>query len=260
MAPDTSQAVVVRNTRPDDIENVLALAQRVYGAPVWRAEQIESHLRIFPAGQLVAELRAPDQPPGAGEIVGMAASLIVRWDDYDFDTPWRDFTDHGYFTNHDPERGKTLYGAEVMVDPNHQGHGVGKKIYAARREVCRTFRLARIRAGARIPHYCKYQDRMTADEYVDRVVAGELGDPTLSFQLKQGFSVLAVTPKYLPSDSSSGGYAVVIEWLNREVPQPQPHPPLTGRYHRDIASPAPSDPPTAAAAPGDTADGPTRPL
>ncbi|GEM_PF-1459647 len=43
----------------------------------------------------------------------MAASLIVLWNDYDMKASWRDFTDHDMFTNHDPERGRTLYGAEV---------------------------------------------------------------------------------------------------------------------------------------------------
>ncbi len=40
------------------------------------------------------------QWPIDGEVVGMAASLIVLWDDYSLDTNGRDFTDHGMFTNH----------------------------------------------------------------------------------------------------------------------------------------------------------------
>ncbi len=38
---------------------------------------------------------------------------------------------------------------------------------------------------------------MPVDEYVRRVVAGELTDPTLTFQLKQGFAVRGLLQHYL---------------------------------------------------------------
>ena len=44
----------------------------------------------------------PTEEPG-GAVVGMAASLIVLWDDYSITTSWRDFTDHG--TVHQPRSG-----------------------------------------------------------------------------------------------------------------------------------------------------------
>ena len=62
----------------------------------------------------------------------MASSLIVCWDDYSFSDSWSEMTDRGYFSNHDPENGKTLYGAEVMVHPDYQGKGLGKRLYQAR--------------------------------------------------------------------------------------------------------------------------------
>jgi hypothetical protein len=46
-------------------------------------------------------------------------------------------------------------------------------------------------------------------------------DPTLSFQLKEGFHVLAVVPHYLTDDPESMGYAAVIEWLNPELIRPE---------------------------------------
>jgi hypothetical protein len=46
------------------------------------------------------------------------------------------------------------------------------------------------------------------------VVEGLEYDATLSFQLKEGFHVLAVVPHYLTDDPESLGYAAVIEWLN----------------------------------------------
>jgi len=188
------------------------MCSQVYAAATpWSREQLLSHQRVFPEGQLVAEQLS------TGCVLGMAASLIVYWDDYDFDASWREFTDAGWFTNHDPENGRTLYGAEVMVHPESQGMGIGKKLYAARRELVQRLGLYRIRAGARLRGYGRYADQMTPVEYVQKVISGELGDPTLSFQLKQGFHVLAVVSDYLHHDPESRGYAALIEWLNPEV-------------------------------------------
>ncbi|MCK6558019.1 GNAT family N-acetyltransferase [candidate division KSB1 bacterium] len=208
--------IIVRNTQPQDFNGIIAMSRAVYTASMpWSATQLSSHLQVFPEGQLVAVERA------SGRVVGMAASLIVLWNDYDMHTSWRDFTDHGMFTNHDPANGRTLYGAEVMVHPKVQGHGVGKRLYQARRELVERLGLLRIRAGARLRGYHRYADRMGPEEYVVKVVQGELGDPTLSFQLKQGFCVLAVVEGYLRHDPESLGHAAVIEWINAAVARPE---------------------------------------
>jgi GNAT superfamily N-acetyltransferase len=202
---------LVRNTRPEDFEGIVRLSGHVYpGSPPWGEAQLRSHLAVFPEGQLVVVERV------TARIVGMAASLVVRWDDYNLSDSWRDFTDHGMFTNHDPT-GRTLYGAEVMVHPSLQGHGIGGLLYRARRDLVRRLGLLRIRAGARLPGYHRVADRMSADEYVIRVVNRELRDPTLSFQLRHGFRVIAVVSSYLRHDPESHGWAAVIEWVNYEV-------------------------------------------
>ena len=151
----------------------------------------------------------------------MAASLIVWWNDYDMTTDWRDFTDAGMFTNHDPENGRTLYGAEVMVDPTLRGPGIGKLLYEARRALTVRLDLLRIRAGARLRGYHKYAATITPEEYVMKVVRGEIGDPTLSFQLKRGFEVIAVVSNHLRHDPESQGHAAVIEWLNPGAATPE---------------------------------------
>ena len=156
-----------------------------------------------------------------GMVVGMSASLVVLWDDYSTETSWRDFTSMGTFANHDPEHGRTLYGAEVMVSPSRQGRGIGKKLYRARLELTERLGLLRIRAGARLRGYHRYAAAMDADAYVRAVITGELRDPTLSFQLGQGFHVLAVVTGYLRHDPESLGHAAVIEWINRLVALPE---------------------------------------
>lgn len=204
---DRSDGVVVRPARAEDIPRFLEISRAIYPPrAAWTETELRSHLRVFQEGQLAAEVR--------GRVVGLAASLVILWEDYDIRGSWREFTANGLFTNHDPGAGRTLYGAGVMVDPESQGSGVGRALYAERRELARRLNLSRIRAGARLSRYARYSDRMSARQYVDAVLAGEIRDPVLTFQVKEGFRALAVVPGYLPHDPGSLGHAAVIEWLN----------------------------------------------
>jgi GNAT superfamily N-acetyltransferase len=205
--------VHVRTTERGDIPGIIEVCSRVYpnNLPYGR-DQLENHLEVFGEGQL----SAIETEDGEERVVGMAASLVVLWEDYDFELAWREFTAAGYFTNHDP-RGRTLYGAEVMVDPRTQGRGVGSLLYEARDELLRRLGLKRIRAGARLRGYHAYAGHMGAEEYVARVVLGEIRDPTLTFQIRRGFHVLAVVSGYLANDPESLGWAALIEKLNPEL-------------------------------------------
>ena len=201
--------VEIRNIKPADFPAIIDICRAVYPDSLpWREEQLASHLQVFPEGQFVAVHRPTLR------VMGMAASLIVLWDDYSMTSRWRDFTDHGMFTNHDPHRGRTLYAAEVMVDPGVHGTGIGTKLYHARRRLAQRLGLLRIRAGARLRGYHRYAQKMSAEEYAIKVSRGEIRDPTVSFQLRRGFHILGVIPGYLRSDPESLGYAALIEWLN----------------------------------------------
>jgi GNAT superfamily N-acetyltransferase len=191
---------------------MIELCKTVYpSSPPWDYEQLASHQKVFPQGQLTIVEKATQR------VIGFAASLIVFWEDYDTNAPWRDFTDRGFFTNHDPTSGKTLYGAEVMIHPEFQGQGAGKLLYKAREELARSLGLLRIRAGARLSGYSRCAKTINIEAYVQAVVNGRLGDPTLSFQLKQGFHVLRIISGYLVYDPESLGYAALIEWINPAV-------------------------------------------
>ncbi len=203
--------IIIRQTTPEDFNQIIEMGRLIYSdLGTWSMKHLESHQHIFPQGQLVAV----DQD--TGKLVGSSASLIVLWDDYDLRDSWHDFTDHGMFTNHDTQ-GHTLYGADVMVHPHQQGRGIGKIIYKARRDLTRRLELRRIRAGARLRNYGKFKDQMSPEDYVLRIICGEIGDPTLSFQIKQGFRVLGVVRDYLHHDEESCGHAAVIEWVNHQA-------------------------------------------
>lgn len=224
-APAASYEVV--RTTPAHFAGITSLCQRVYpfNHP-WGDDQLQSHQQQFAAGQAVVVETA------TGEVVGMSASLIVCWDDYETENSWKDFTDHGYFRNHDPVQGRTLYGAEFMVDPAHRGKGLGKMLYRFRKQVVREQKLLRLRAGARLRGYSQHADQMSAREYLLQVAQGQVFDPTISFQIKQGFHIMALVRGYLPNDPETLGWAVVIEWLNGEVARPEDQQRQRDRYGR----------------------------
>lgn len=203
---------IIRQATPDDFLKIQDVCAKVYPfTKPWNLEQLRSHSKHFPEGQIVAV------HPDTKLIVGFAFSLIVNWEDYSMETSWRDFTDSGYFTNHDPVDGKTLYGAEVMTHPDYRGQGVGKALYQGRRELCKKFHLLRIRAGARMVGYATYKDELSPEEYLVEVAEERIFDPTISFQIKQGFRPLAVVKGYITDDPETLGYAAVIEWLNPDI-------------------------------------------
>ena len=174
---------------------------------VWGETHLHAHLRIFPQGQMVAEVE--------GKIVGMVSSLIVDMGpDPLRQHTWAGIPDSGYFTNHNPED-DTLYGADVCVHPDTRGLGVGAALYEARRKLCKEMNLRRILAGGRLFYYCDYADKYTPEEYAHRVVAGEIRDLVLSFQLREGFMLRGVLSNYL-RDARSKNFASMIEWLNPE--------------------------------------------
>ena len=198
----------VRQMTLEDAPAVIALQRRAFpGMPPWTEEQLARHLGVFPEGQLVVADKT-------GRIVGSASSLIIDWDDYAESAHWSVITGQGTFDTHNPI-GKTLYGADLGVDPEVRRQGIGTLLYEARKQVIRERGLKRMLTGGRIPGYDDIADQMTPKEYVAEVIEGKRKDPALTFQLENGLVVLDVVPDYL-QDTESHGFATVLEWLNPE--------------------------------------------
>ena len=198
----------VRQMNLHDIDEVIELQQRAFpGQTPWNAEQLKRHLEVFPEGQFVAA--TPD-----GHILGSASSLLIDWDDYAESANWASITGRGTFDTYNP-LGKTLYGADMGVDPEVRHQGIGSLLYEARKDLIRERGLKRLLTGGRIPGYAALAGEMTAREYVAAVVAGKRRDPALTFQLENDLVVLEVVPGYM-ADPDSNGFATLLEWLNPE--------------------------------------------
>ncbi len=121
--------MIIRPMEHKDIKDILKMQAVCFpGMEPWKVDHLESHLEVFPEGQLVAEFD--------GEIIGSCSSLIINFDEYDDRHTWDDVTDNGYITNHNPD-GYNLYGIEVMVHPDYRRMKVGHRLYEARKELAR---------------------------------------------------------------------------------------------------------------------------
>jgi GNAT superfamily N-acetyltransferase len=205
--------VKVRNTIKNDIPKIIDLQKQSYPylakyGNIWKAEELESHLEIFPEGQFISV--EPD-----GTIVGSASTLIVSLDPEYKEHTWIDITANGMFTNHSYD-GDSLYGADISSHPKYRHEGIGSMLYNARKELAIKMNVRRMIAGGRLFNYCEYADKMSALEYAEKVIRRELRDPVLSFELDNGFNFIKILPDYL-DDVRSLNYASFIEWLNPKI-------------------------------------------
>jgi len=198
----------VRQMTLNDIPAVIELQKRAFpGQQPWKAEQLVRHLEVFSEGQMVVV-------DPADNVIGSSSSLLIDWDDYAESANWSSITGQGTFDTHNP-LGKTLYGADMGVDPNARRQGIGTFLYDARKDLIRERGLKRLLTGGRIPGYSAFANEISAKEYVAEVVAGKRKDPALTFQLGNDLVVLDVVPGYM-QDTESAGFATLLEWLNPE--------------------------------------------
>lgn len=197
---------VLRPLTMDDFDALIEMQLLCFpGMQPWEREQIESQIAVFPKGQLCIEID--------GKLAASSSSLIL---DYDPGLAWHDWkqvADNGFIRNHN-SRGDTLYGIEMMVHPEFRGMKLSRRLYDARKELCREMNLERIIIAGRIPGYGQHAEKMSAREYVDDVVDKTLYDPVLTAQLANGFALQGLIADYFPTDEASRGYATFLEWRN----------------------------------------------
>ncbi|ADI13202.1 GNAT family N-acetyltransferase [Truepera radiovictrix] len=200
--------VLITTLRPEHAEGLEQLQIDCYPtlAPHerMRREHFLSHARLFPEGNFVALL--------GDRIVGLGSGFLTDFDLQHPDHTFQEIIAGGFYTHHDPQ-GAWYYGGDISVHPDVRGRGIGRRLYEARKEVVRRLGRRGIVAGGLLPGYRAYKGRLSVHDYVAKVVAGELTDPTLSFQLRNGFEVRGLLPGYL-EDSASDNWATLIVWEN----------------------------------------------
>lgn len=201
--------ITTRLWRREDIPAIIKCSRETYhdypDNYIFTERHYEMQFAAFPQGQFVAVC--------GPEIIGYATSMIVSIDDefwYDVD----ELTGAGSFSTHNPD-GDTLYGADIAVHPDYQRRGVAMLLYKRRRSILKRFNLRRMIAYGRLPGYKDHAGKMTAEQYVAKVIKGELRDPALNAHLKAGYEVKKVQLD-ITVDRSSLNYSTFLEMPNPE--------------------------------------------
>ncbi len=167
------------------------------------ADHYRRHVEIFPEGQFVAlDSGRPETP--------IAATTTLRLN-LDLRNPQHRFPDFlgGLFlTAHDPA-GEWLYGADLGVHPAWRRRGIARALYAARHFAAVQLGLRGQLTVGMLNGYGAVADRMSAEEYYERLVAGVLKDPTVSAQMRIGFRPGGLIPDYV-QDPRCRGYGVLL--------------------------------------------------
>jgi len=208
--------VVIMNMKPWHINSVCISYRDAYGIP-WNKdcddcfdyEDFESHIAVFPEGQFVAQRISE---PVAGNCVGMASTMRTSRPPSAPALPWREAIGDLKLAAHEPS-GDWLYGVEMAVHTNYQRGGIGFGLYRARFQFLRSLRLRGWYAVGMLMGYKNYASQMDVRSYGEKVIAGEIKDPTVSLQLKLGFQARGIVENYC-DEPAAGDAGVLIVWEN----------------------------------------------
>ncbi len=177
-------------------------------AGLYNAAELELLAADFPEGTFIGF-------DGDGRELPVAAGLGICVP-FDLDQPQhnlKEFVDEGETESGHSPSGDWYYGTDIIVRPSYRRRGIGKELYDLRKAVCLDLNLKGIVAGGVIPGYSEHKDTMSADDYIAEVSAGRLYDPTLSFQLENGFEAPCALANYL-TDPEVNDFAALIIWHN----------------------------------------------
>lgn len=201
--------IIIRNYTEKDFDELIDIQRECFPPPFpselwWNKEQLTNHVTLFPEGALCIEIE--------GNVVSSLTGVCTLFEPAHPNHTWEEATAGGYITNHNPD-GNTLYIVDISVRPAFRSLGLGKIMMQAMYHVVIEKGLDRLLGGGRMPGYHKNAHQLSAQEYIDKVVSGELYDPVISFLLKCGRLPIAVVENYL-EDEESLNYGTLMEWKN----------------------------------------------
>lgn len=202
--------VKIRQAKIQDIPQILSVEKGTWGEECAASkEMLESRLKIFPEGFLVAE--------SDGDIIGLVVVERVNYDFRKNSYTWYQITDNGFIKNSHRPDGNVLYGVDLSVLPAFQRKGVGSKLLEAVAKLAVRFNIKQGMLGGRLPDYHKYAEKMSPEEYLYTAIRSKDGerplDPEVTFYKKAGLKIVKIIPDYF-KDSESLNYGVLLLWEN----------------------------------------------
>ena len=195
--------VKVRYALPQDCAAVNTVVDAVWGG-IYDLTELQAHVRRYPQGIFMAELD--------GQAVGFAITMRTKRPPQAKPLSWQAAIGAVNFNNHAPD-GEWLYGVDFGVHPDFRKRGIGTLLYQARFKLVQRLKLRGFYAGGMLRGYEKFRQQMTLREYGEKVITGEIKDPTVTMQINRGFKPRAVIENYADCPPANDG-AVLIVWNN----------------------------------------------
>ena len=152
----------LRIIEPGDYNELATLMDLVFAdvGGAWPRMTIMDLIHQFPDGQICIE--------DSGKIVGAALTIKVDYNRFSLSHIYTDIITEQNVIQHQTN-GDALYGLDVFVHPDYRGLRLGRRLYKARKELCRSSSLKAILAGGRIPGYHKVVDELSVPQYIEKV-------------------------------------------------------------------------------------------
>ncbi|KAA3637462.1 MAG: GNAT family N-acetyltransferase [Armatimonadetes bacterium] len=202
---DTRASLVYRNLTADLAEQCADLELRSFPSAdpdeLLGADDIAAYAETFPEGFFVCL--------DGDRVVGQGAGILLDFDFANYQHTIAEITGEHQCGNHDPA-GDWYYGTDIVVDPAYRRRGIGAELYRLRKDLVRRLGKKGIIAGGYMVGYPSHKAAMTPEDYVSAVRRREIYDPTLTFQMDNGFELLGVLKDYLPSEETDGWSALIV--------------------------------------------------
>ena len=210
--------LTITNTQPKYAEGICRTVRRAFQVDLdedcdecMKPHHIYAQIERFPEGQFVA-VYIDDN--GEEIVVGMSATMRTSRPPSEKAIDWMSAIGDLGIKNHEPE-GDWLYGVEMAVRPMYHRNGIGTQLYKRRFHLVKDLNLRGWYAVGMLMGYETYADQMDVVTYGEKVIAGDLYDPTVSMQVNRGFRAEYVVTDYL-DEPPAGNAGVLIVWDNPE--------------------------------------------
>lgn len=188
----------VVSTAPEHAEQLEALQVLVFPTLVdnerFKAPHYLKHIELFPQGQFVVL--------DGARVVGMTTTIRLHLDRHSHYT-FAQLIAGGWATSHEPN-GEWLYGLDVGTHPDYRRRGISRALYAARHETVRALGLRGQATEGMMSGYGEVKDQVSPEVYYEKLVRGDIVDPTVSAQMHIGFQPRGVMRGYLDDPVCDG--------------------------------------------------------
>jgi GNAT superfamily N-acetyltransferase len=120
----------------------------------WPRMTIMDLIHQYPDGQICIE--------DDGKIIAAALTIKVDYNRYSLPHVQTDIVNANNVIQHNPN-GDALYGLDVFVHPEYRGLRLGRRLYQARKDLCKSDNLKAILTGGRIPNYHQHSHELNVD-------------------------------------------------------------------------------------------------